>query len=439
MTHKHIKLSILLAFPFILTAKEVRYLTILVHGTLKPPEYSFSSFLKIMRNKIDNSIYAKAMEYVRKDSTLYGGQPIQGEGLIAIEIPDGIPLTDTQLTAKILHMQHIFLDKDSQHSYYTFGWNGLLSVKKRYEAAVLFYKDLANEVARLEKEGITPHITVYTFSHGAGVALNLAAVKSDNPLLKPNAFSIDRLVMLGAPVQKTTDYLMNDSLFKEVYHFYSTQDNIQTMDIFSPKQFFSKRLFTNRKNFKIPKKLRQIRIKTIKKNNIWKDLYYDHSHLFDLLSKRTNKPKHRDPKHTEFWHFEWGSDWYRPNFPLNPLPLVTFLPVFIHALEQTLQTCQEITFDFSLSHAGAIITSNKDKLKIPVPILNHEKIAEIFTAIGDHTTSKLQPEYEDQQLTKALNQAKQDLKYKKHKKRRLFSHFLHKYMPLDTRNLFFAL
>ena len=40
---------------------------IFVHGTLKPPGDYLNSLVNILNNQIDDSIYAKTIEYIRKD------------------------------------------------------------------------------------------------------------------------------------------------------------------------------------------------------------------------------------------------------------------------------------------------------------------------------------------------------------------------------------
>ena len=59
------------------------------------------------------------------------------------------------------------------------------------------------------------------------------------------------LALLGTPIQVETDYLINSPIFKKIYNFYSRADQVQMLDFFSFKRFFSRKKFTKRYNFNI--------------------------------------------------------------------------------------------------------------------------------------------------------------------------------------------
>lgn len=130
---------------------------------------------------------------------------------------------------------------------YLFGWSGSLSFKARRKAAERLYgylRQIRNDV-RCKN---TP-ITIITVSHGGNVGLNLGAVAQEKG---DTALAIDRLVLLCSPIQDATEKYANSSIFKKVYHLYSSGEVIQVADpqgmydkkemTCEPEQFFSHRV-----------------------------------------------------------------------------------------------------------------------------------------------------------------------------------------------------
>ncbi|WP_196299706.1 hypothetical protein, partial [Streptococcus pneumoniae] len=76
-------------------------------------------------------------------------------------------------------------------------------------------------------------ITLVTYSHGGNVALYLSSVQAEKEQAEPlpDPISIDTLVLLACPIQKETDYLVADPMFKKVYNIFSTEDFIQQWDL----------------------------------------------------------------------------------------------------------------------------------------------------------------------------------------------------------------
>lgn len=127
------------------------------------------------------------------------------------------------------HMQ--LLDRDAHelfdyNSLYLFGWSGRLSTHERYWAAVILYQKLAGlSESYKQKFGKVPQIRLVTHSHGGSIALNLARVHK----LRKAQFEIDTLVLLACPVQHETKNLVESSLFKKIYAFYSSLDMVQIL------------------------------------------------------------------------------------------------------------------------------------------------------------------------------------------------------------------
>lgn len=161
--------------------------------------------------------------------------PIISRFTHGVEYPHGIiALKDCKDTNKLTRIAYT-LAKESPsefpiESFYFFCWPGGLHFDKRKKATELLYHFLSKHQGP---------ITIIAHSHGCNVALYLAecidktCTSKDSESNKNNnnhRLSIDRLILLACPVQLATAHLVNSSLFKEVYSFYSTADLLQTLD-----------------------------------------------------------------------------------------------------------------------------------------------------------------------------------------------------------------
>ena len=126
------------------------FMTIFVHGTVKPVEFSFESLMHIIRDEIDNTLYSQAVKYIRNDPLFYQGQAMQEIGLRRIDRSSKNPHTTAKMITKLYDLQHKHLHSKPEHIlYYTYGWSGLLSDTKRYEDAEKFYQQLQVELEHL--------------------------------------------------------------------------------------------------------------------------------------------------------------------------------------------------------------------------------------------------------------------------------------------------
>lgn len=109
---------------------------------------------------------------------------------------------------------------------YYFGWSGLLSVRERDKATVVLYDALLNCAQHYFDEYHTwPEIRLICHSHGGNVALSLARIHAKR---KTNLV-IDKLILLGCPVQYSTRCFADSPLFINVYSYYACLDFIQVM------------------------------------------------------------------------------------------------------------------------------------------------------------------------------------------------------------------
>ena len=125
------------------------------------------------------------------------------------------PVRGKERLAKVLHEAAPL--EFPAHSFYKFYWSGNLTCSAR--------KDASKELFHILEKHSGP-VTIIAHSHGCNVALYLAEFVQQ----KKSLLSIDRLILLAAPVQRTTSPLVCAPLFKRVYSLYSTADGLQVAD-----------------------------------------------------------------------------------------------------------------------------------------------------------------------------------------------------------------
>lgn len=340
------------------------WLVVFVHGIKSiKPHVSISNFLRFMTDDISNTVYSKTVELMRNDPLFYQNQAMQGFGLQKIHMIPFAKGHASQAMAKTFNrMWHATQQEKTvlNTHYYTFGWTGLLSLKARLTDAVVFYNELSSEVQKFKDEGITPKIMVIGYSHGGNVCLNLAAAR-DQYKLNGNV-TVDKLILLGMPVQSETDHLINDDMFERVYHLYSRKDRIQKLDFFT-SQFASRRIFSPRKGFELPDKLAQIQIKCTRNIQGKSNMTLKHSpDNIGVISGKNRLLRDASPGHCELWFFGWTPLNYRKTFPLYPLPIASILPVILKGVndfEDRIHFDKPTLIDIRPEHEIMIIKNQK--------------------------------------------------------------------------------
>ncbi len=154
----------------------------------------------------------------------------------SFHIKDGLhPISSYEKGSYILSKAEQLDKQNKQFSFehfYTFGWSGKLSNRSREKHGIALYNDLQNLLKSYRKKSKQPFIRIITHSHGGNVVLQLAKAEK---LFRHNLI-IDELIMLACPVQKTSQKLIAQSVFKQVYSLYSPKDMIQVMD---PQKLYS--------------------------------------------------------------------------------------------------------------------------------------------------------------------------------------------------------
>lgn len=303
-------------------------MTVFVHGAVLPYasptvlfEYVKQTFRKKKKNEKSIGALQAYIEKIKKHS-YYNRQPIDSLGLHKIDLNNNLKKSDMryigQQTAKIY--KKVF-DKANPNNkrelaFYTFNWSGIINHKKRVRAARKLYLALIEESQRLSKEkNLSVKINLIAHSHGSNVALNLAQIDKDinKEIDKENKKNlvINKLIIVGGPVQSETEDYINSKMFEKIYHIYSMGDHVQVLDCVSTKDRFSCRSFGKYKKSPVllPKNFCQIEIEI-----------GDHK-----------------PYHYELWL--WARKnfpylLYRRDFPLYPLPVSVFIPAIIYLVDK---------------------------------------------------------------------------------------------------------
>ena len=312
-------------------------LTVFVHGSLRP-RVKMSDIIAIGKDKnVPQTNYGKTNLYIRNHQFTRQSQAMQDLGLHEINQASN---ESCKLAFKIIQE----LDNEENQIAFTFGWSGLLTRSGRKEEGLKLYNQLSAVIAELESKNIKPKLRIIAFSHGGNVSLNMANAYIDQP-----NFKVDELIMVGTPVQRDTDYLVNNKIFKNIYHFYSSDDLAQKIDHLSASTYHCHQRFAPRQNFCLPQKLTQIRIRvkkaTSNKNKIT-------PFCCQAVSPDT-KFHYVDPGHIELWFFGWCASGYRKDYPLYPLPLTIFTPWIARIIKQLPRTSSHITAEI-FPQAGII-------------------------------------------------------------------------------------
>jgi hypothetical protein len=387
------------------------WVTIFIHGIMNiKPHINVNNFIHFMCDEVENTIYAKTVDCMRKNSFFYQNQPMQNYGLQAINQQ----LTIGDASAATAHLYKMVetmtnLDQDYEdHLFYTYGWSGLLSAKKRLQES----QQLFDELCALKREieltyNKKPKFRIIGYSHGGNVALNLGVIAQNYPKKK---ITIDELILIGTPIQHETDYLVCEPIFKDVYNVYSQLDRIQKSDFFSFHRFFSGKTFESRKDFIVPKNVHQIRIR------ISQDKFPDRplslkQHLQNLGQRRRFRDK--SPGHIELWFYGWTPSKYRKNFPLAPLPITILLSHIIAQLKALHEIPTRCTFELRPEHAISIIRA-KDKL-FPQKFLSKKQLEQLKQITEQIMPKKQTKNDYEEQIAQAFATVQQEQQSNKRK------------------------
>lgn len=334
------------------------WLTIFVHGTFGlRHNINFSTLSKLWHDDIDNTSYKAKVETGRTDPYFYFLQPIQERGLKEILLDSPTICRGPEIFAQAYDT---IAREDACYEptkYYTFGWSGLLSAKKRLLEAHDLYEQLKYErEIYKQKHGVYPKIKLIGYSHGGNVCLNLANARKAHAA---DNFIIDTLILLGTPVQDATCHLIYEPIFKKIYHIYSSGDCLQRLDLFSPCNFFSHKKFKGDEERPLPAKLTQIRIAISEQSR--------------KTDQKTRRRISKAPGHIELWFFGWTPSLYRKSFPFYPLPFAVFIPYVISLVNQYMPNQAIINFQIK-PDLNCIFMKSPIHDKMAIPFLPCKKL-----------------------------------------------------------------
>ncbi len=381
MKHRKIISLIFLCINAVMLHAEKDYwITVIVHGSFSlRPHLNIKNAVNMLCDMIEDSIYYRSTEICRRDPFFFKNQAMLELGFKKVDKEHPNKEEAARLLANLSEKIAKEAGTHPCEEYYTYGWSGLVSHKLRYLEAGLLYKKLQTKVHELRNAGHNPRVRVIAYSHGGNLSLQLGAVHVTKSA--EEQFTIDELFLFGTPVQTETDYLINSPLFNKVYNIYSGGDHIQKLDFFSYKRFFSQRRFERRKNFEIPDKLTQIRLRMneyvpFSANAPISDIPKDNKTLMHNYRELCF-----DPGHFELWFMGWTILTYRSDFPLNPLPVFIFIPYLIKYLDSIKDLSKDIIVQIRpCNETIALYNYNqprtrRDKHKTIVPFMAQEKLS----------------------------------------------------------------
>jgi len=324
------------------SSKKAHRVVVFVHGVVWPgTSLSFPSL--VCQTKKQESfrfckyslsrIYQKYLDQVRFDE-IHKFQPIGAVGLHQID-SHGKNKKTNSLFSTLFEMSYRKCEKhkDEIFHFYTFGWDGRIDKGKRKKWAEIFYLSLLQEVEKIKKEvnlsSEDIKIDIYGHSHGGSVSLYLAAW--DRKYL--HKLSINRVILLGTPVQAEMAKFVKHRMFNSIYHVFSWADKEQIADqLFSGGGFSYRRFDSILKEQEIPCKLKQIEIKC-------GGVKPTHFELWFLAGDDSN-----------FFLYKWVLKYFmsNKNFKLHPFPVSIFMPLIMNYLENNFRGNSTNNFSLNL-------------------------------------------------------------------------------------------
>lgn len=354
MKIKQLVIAVIVAhFATIQSTEQEEWITILAHGIVGlQANFSLHTLVRAKQDRIEGTPYEKNVLELREHPYLSMIQPIGRLGLHRACKKKNCLSAAYAFGVLFTHMERL-CGIQRKNSFYTFGWSGLVSEKRRRAEARILYMQLKEKLHTLQKAGKSVKVRLIGFSHGATLLLNIADIRAQECCT--DSFVIDEVYLLGMPVTRTTCKQAHSSIFKEIYNFYSRQDSVQKLDIFSTDDLFSHRVLKGR----TPASLTQIEIKMsapLRPNPAYR--------LPSFMRGVINQ----SPGHSELWFFGWTQGSYRKNLNMYPLPASLFTPYLVQASKKICS--KNIRIDIRPCKEQALIQSQNSYDQLVVPFLS---------------------------------------------------------------------
>ena len=300
--------------PSFAADQKEEWITILVHGAVGfGANFSSRTICLIKHDKIEGSSYERNVTKIREHPYIYTIQPIGNLGLHPVKQSATVVNAAYAFSVLYTDLCNRYSCKE-KNTFYTFGWSGLISKKRRCKEARQFYCELKELLKKYEAEGKHPKVRLIGYSHGATMFLNFAELRAKK--FCQDTFCIDEAYLIGTPIHEFYRKAITRPPFKKVYNIYSKSDKIQRLDIFTGPGF-ARRSFLGA----LPSNLTQIEIRITAPLNKLPN---------QILPSNMRGTINQSPGHVEIWSFGWSRSHYRKNLSIYPACAGVFIPYLVH-------------------------------------------------------------------------------------------------------------
>jgi hypothetical protein len=221
------------------------------HGTILAGCFFIDIPASWKDNYKENSLIERAMASARKHPFLHQTELVLDLGLVDVTqevmVPLCHPLRDDRAAISIMRSfertDRCIGKRHHAYHYYTFGWSGALSERKRNKESVYLYHALVGLKNDLQQQypDATIRFEIFCHSHGGQLVAHLATVHKQFPI---NDIFIDLAVLCATPLYKEKmQPMVSSSLFGTIINLYSQGDHVQTLDVVSTPEHYCVRTF----------------------------------------------------------------------------------------------------------------------------------------------------------------------------------------------------
>jgi hypothetical protein len=194
----------------------------------------------------EGSLIERAMASARKHPFLHHSEVVLDLGMTDITQEIMVPLSHQLLDQKAaISIIRTFERTDrcvsnrlGAYHYYTFGWSGALSERKRNRESGYLYESLLEIKNNLRKQYPNARIKfeLYAHSHGGQLIAYLPTIQKQFP---HNELHIDLAVLCATPLYKEKmQPMISSPMFGTIVNLYSCGDKVQNLDIISTPQHY---------------------------------------------------------------------------------------------------------------------------------------------------------------------------------------------------------
>lgn len=219
---------------------------VFIHGTILAG-YFFIDIAGSWKDQYkENSLIERAMTSARKHPFLHQAELVLGLGLTDVTadivVPFSHPLTDPRAAIPIIRAfdrtEQSLGIKKGQYHYYTFGWSGALSERKRNKESGYLYHALIGIQNDLQKQYPDHTIRFELFAHSHGGQL-IAYLPTIHKLFPDNKLFIDLAVLCATPLYKEkVQPMISSPMFGTILNLYSCGDTVQNLDVISTPEHY---------------------------------------------------------------------------------------------------------------------------------------------------------------------------------------------------------